>query len=325
MNRAQQLDKWLQKVLCAADFRRQPLAGDASFRSYWRVTVGGLSYVVMDAPPPESTQLFTNIAGILSNQGLIVPAILAADEEKGFLLLTDLGDRVYLHELNHQTADTLYQDAFQAMLKLQQCTGDLPHFDQDFVQRQCGIFEEWYVKKHHGVEITHPIREALIPIYQQLFAVIQEQPRVFVHRDYHSRNLMILDENNPGILDFQDAMMGPITYDLVSLLQDCYIAWPRSQVEKWVAYFQSAATKAGLLNREQSQSGFLKWFDFTGLQRHLKNLGIFARLHHRDNKSGYLKDIPQVQRYICETCERYPELQPLRFFLDTLQEKSCAR
>jgi len=320
MSREQVLEKWLKNVLNTPNFKRTLLAGDASFRRYYRVHVENTQYVVMDAPPPEIPHLFADIARLLEIQGLSVPSIVADQMEEGFLLLSDLGDRLYLNELNEQTADSLYHDAFKAMLKIQKCEMKLPVFDRLFLQRQLGIFEEWYLRRHKSIEPSTYLA-TLTPVYELLFQAIEEQPQVLVHRDYHSRNLMILEKGNPGILDFQDAMYGPITYDLVSLLQDCYIAWPRERVVKWVTDFYIQAKDAELLGYACDFAKFLRWFDWTGLHRHLKNLGIFTRLHYRDNKSGYLKDIPQVLSYISEACDRYPELQSLGDFLQSFNHE----
>jgi aminoglycoside/choline kinase family phosphotransferase len=322
MSREQRLENWLSQILKTQDFKCVTLAGDASARRYFRVYIAGTQYVVMDAPPPEIPKVFAELALILENQGLQVPKIIRADFEHGFLLLSDLGDRLYLSELNEASADQLYQNAFEALIKIQFCKQDLPVFDRDFFDRQLGIFEEWYLKKHCAFSDAklEKTKAILNSVSEKLFEIWQSQPQVFVHRDYHSRNLMILPEQSPGILDFQDAMIGPITYDLVSLLQDCYIAWPRERVQNWVRDFYDRAKAAGTLSGHQNFSEFLHWFDLTGLQRHLKNLGIFARLHYRDNKSGYLKDIPQLLTYISETCHRYADLKPLLNFFETLQQ-----
>lgn len=325
--REQNLDNWLNNVLKTSQFKKEPLAGDASFRRYYRVRVDKTEYIIMDAPPPEVPHLFVKVAAILEKQGLQVPNILAANMEQGFLLLSDLGDRLYLHELTEETVDKLYHDALQALLKFQSCQAELPIFDRTFFQRQLDIFEEWYLHKHLGLQMRAKLPDLFTSVYDQLFAIMLEQPQVFIHRDFHSRNLMVVKENNPGILDFQDAMIGPITYDLVSLLQDYYITWPRMRVEQWVLGFQKQAELLGLLSTTISVEQFLRWFDLTGLQRHLKNLGIFARLYYRDNKAQYLKDIPQVLKYMTETCDRYVELQPLAAFLQSLpniSERTCA-
>jgi aminoglycoside/choline kinase family phosphotransferase len=319
MIREQVLDIWLNQVFKTSDFTRIPLAGDASFRRYYRVFVEGRSYVVMDAPPPETPQIFMEIAQTLAMQGVTVPLVIAFELEQGFLLLSDLGDRLYLSELNEQSADKLYADAFEALLKLQGCQVNFPAFDQLFLERQFGIFQEWFLNRHLQLSLTASLENILDPIYQQLSEIILLQPQVSVHRDYHSRNLMVLEHGNPGVLDFQDAMRGPITYDLVSLLQDCYIEWPRERVVEWVKFFQHRAKDQQLLNDQVSESEFLHWFDWTGLQRHLKNLGIFARLNYRDGKARYLKDIPRVLYYIKETCARYSALNALQIFFETIE------
>lgn len=327
MNREQLLDDWLSRALKTQSFNRMPLAGDASARRYFRLQVDGNSYVVMDAPPPETPAVFADIGLLLAEQGLQVPKVIHADFQQGFLLLSDLGDRLYLNELNEDSANLLYQDAFSSLLKIQTCSHKtLAAFDEDFFYRQIGIFEEWYLNKHCAFtsDECEKTKELLNPTYQKLFEVWQNQPQVFVHRDYHSRNLMVLPEQSPGILDFQDAMIGPVTYDLVSLLQDCYISWPRERVESWVMDFYARAKNGGLLSGQENKSEFLRWFDLTGLQRHLKNLGVFARLHYRDNKSGYLKDMPQVLKYIRETCHRYSELKPLLNFFEALHQQETA-
>jgi aminoglycoside/choline kinase family phosphotransferase len=324
MNRKEQLNQWLveEKVLGTADYRVAPLAGDASFRSYHRVWVGEKSYVVMDAPPPESPKQFIDIAALLAREGLTVPAVLKAELGTGFLLLSDFGDRLYLNELNNETADSLYQIAFEALLKIQAIKTDLPSFDRSLLETQMGVFEEWYLQKNKSIRLSVSLKAILDPINEEIYQVIESQPQVLVHRDYHSRNLMILSKDSPGILDFQDTIIGPITYDLVSLLQDCYISWPRARVEKWVEAYREQAISNGLLSSSESSQTFLRWFDWTGLQRHLKNLGVFSRLNIRDNKPGYLKSIPQVLRYIFDTCERYPALKPLQTFLMALETEA---
>jgi len=318
MTRREQLDQWLKTALETTDYRVAPLAGDASFRSYHRVWVGEKSYVVMDAPPPESPKQFMDIAALLAGEGLTVPVVLGAELSIGFLLLSDFGDRLYLNELNNETADALYQTAFAALLKIQAIKADSPNFDRSLLETQRGVFEEWYLQKNKSIRLSSGLKAILDPINEQIYQVIEAQPKVLVHRDYHSRNLMILAEDSPGILDFQDAIIGPITYDLVSLLQDCYISWPRERVEQWVEAYREQAVSRGLLSSSVRPETFLQWFDWTGLQRHLKNLGVFSRLNIRDNKPGYLKSIPQVLHYIFETCERYTALKPLQIFLMSL-------
>jgi len=312
------LDNWLIKTLGTEEYTRLPLAGDASFRQYYRLQLKNISYVVMDAPPPEMPAIFIEVAAMLRAQAVNVPEINAFDTEKGFLLLSDFGDRVYLQELNQHTAPFLYKDAMEALLKIQQCQGKVPSFDKNFMMRQFNIFKEWYLEKHLNLTLNTEILQTLEMLSDRLFKVIADQPAVFVHRDYHSRNLMILKNGGPGILDFQDAIKGPITYDLASLFQDCYITWPRTQIEAWVGSYQEKAQECGILSKEISHLEFLRWMDLTGLQRHLKNLGIFARLNYRDGKKQYLKDIPRLQSYIQETYERYTELQDCSAFFETI-------
>jgi len=316
MSREIVLDQWLQDVLGAPDVERLPLSNDASFRKYYRIVLHERSYVVMDAPSPENPSVFCDVALMLKSNKVKVPDILQSNLSQGFLLLSDFGDRLYLKELNEATADKLYQDAFLALLQIQACKGSVPEFDKAFLSRQMDVFKEWYLERHLDIRLLGAQLKLIASLLDTLIQVIESQPKVFVHRDYHSRNLMILEHGNPGVLDFQDAMIGPITYDLVSLLQDCYIAWPRSQVEVWVARYQDVAQKAGLLSKNISREEFLRWFDLTGLQRHLKNLGIFSRLYYRDGKAHYLKDIPLVCRYIRETYQRFEELKPYASVFD---------
>lgn len=314
--REQILDNWLNKVLNNAPYERKPLAGDASFRRYYRVFLKEETLIVMDAPPPESPELFCSTAALLEAQGLTVPKILAANFEVGFLLLSDLGDRLYLNELTVETAPRLYEDAMNALINLHACKTKTRVFNKAMMAEQLEtLFKGWYLKTHLNFQSSAKL-EAINDSLEYLLNSIVSQPRVLIHRDYHSRNLMVLDKNNPGILDFQDAVLGPCTYDLVSLLQDCYISWPRSLVEAWVFAFQKKLQTQKLLSENIKKEQFLKWFDFTGLQRHLKNLGIFARKYHRDQNPNYLKDLPMPEKYIFESLERYPELRELKFFFE---------
>lgn len=326
MSREQILDNWLNQILPGKNFKREPLAGDASFRRYYRIVVEDAAsvsqpprFVLMDAPPPEDPFLFKDLASILAAQALSVPKVFASHPE-GLLLLSDLGDRLYLNELNAETAPHLYEDALRALIKLHRCKALVPPFDRFFLERQWAIFKEWYLEKYLNVIITKPIEALLTSTLDFLTDIVHSQPQVFIHRDYHSRNLMRLDEANPGILDFQDAMHGPITYDLVSLLQDCYIAWPREWVVAWVKDFKRYAQEDALMASDISEDCFIRWFDLTGVQRHLKNLGIFSRLHLRDGKSQYLNDMNMPFNYIVQACDRYPELNPLKQLLNDLTE-----
>lgn len=320
MVRDHSIDEWLNKTLKGGVYQRIPLAGDASQRRYYRVLLPHQSYVLMDAPPPESCVEFVDIAKRLKGAGLQVPEIIASDLQQGFLLLSDFGDRLYLQELNDATADHLYQEAFQALVQIQQCsTQGLATFNTQFAKEQLSLFEQWYVRKHKNID-SQSLLQSLHPVYEVILSVIDEQPWVFVHRDYHSRNLMVLATQGPGILDFQDARLGPITYDVVSLLQDCYVDWPRAKVVEWIENFRQKVIQVGLLDSNVSQVDFVRWFDWTGVQRHLKNLGIFTRLYYRDNKNRYLNDIPRVLGYLSKACSLYAELKPLQTVLATLDE-----
>lgn len=351
MNREQILDEWLTKLYKGSPYQRTLLTGDASFRKYYRI-YGENSFetrnslIVMDAPLPENPAIFAEIASLLNRNGFSVPKVFASNLDLGFLLLSDLGDRIYLKELNEMTSAPLYEDALKALVSLQDQNAAVPSFDQAFLERQWKIFTEWFLGSHLELEITPDIDKALQRSLDVLNQVIEEQPFVFVHRDYHSRNLMILEQGNPGILDFQDAMNGPITYDLVSLLQDCYISWPRKKVIHWIEQFRNYAmegkqkdkqndkqseneiqTKNQNKNKYQmnyygkSLDQFLRWFDLTGVQRHLKNLGIFSRLHYRDGKSHYLNDLAMPFKYVQEACERYEELSDLKALMKLFEVK----
>lgn len=313
--RLRALRDWLTRTLALDVQSFAPASSDASFRRYFRVLHPGGSLIVMDAPPAhEDSRPFVAISSMLHGIGLNVPEVLEADLEQGFLLLTDLGDRRYLDVLDAANVERLYTDALDALELLQVRAprdGSLPAYDRDLLLREMQLFPDWLLARHLGIEPDADTRALLEASFALLADAALEQPRVCVHRDYHSRNLMVMDARNPGVLDFQDAVAGPITYDLVSLLRDCYIAWPRAQVEAWaLAYLQRPAIRA--LVGEVDEAQWLRWFDLMGIQRHLKASGIFARLWHRDGKSGYLGDVPRTLRYIVEAAAPYPELAPLQ-------------
>ena len=313
--------EWLRQVSPRPIANIAPASNDASFRRYFRVDVGGISRIVMDAPPElEDCGPFIRVAGALASLGLHVPAVLEADLERGFLLLTDLGDRLYLHELDEGNVDGLYGDALDALARLQRL-GDpacdlLPDYGAELLMQELELFREWFLERQLGLTLAESEREVLDDVFALLCDNALEQPRVWVHRDYHSRNLMITPEANPGILDFQGAVIGPITYDLVSLLRDCYIAWPRSRVESWALAYWTRLRSLGLTGLGEGAT-FLRWFDLMGVQRHLKAAGIFARLYHRDGRPGYLQNIPRTLAYVLEASERYRELAGLRELLRT--------
>ncbi len=300
-------------------------SADASFRRYFRVdTPDGGSLIVMDAPPPqEDVRPFVQVAGLLGNTGVSVPQVLAQDAERGFLLLTDLGNTTYLHQLNADTAHALYLDAIDSLVLMQVHSrpGVLPEYDRAMLLRELKLFPEWYIGKHLGTTLTDAQSVSLDKVFDALLANNLAQAQVTVHRDYHSRNLMVLERGNPGILDFQDAVYGPITYDLVSLLRDAYIAWDEEMVLDWAIRYWERARRAGLPVAPDIDA-FYRDFEFMGVQRHLKVLGIFARLHHRDGKDAYLKNLPLVMHYIRTAAGRYKELKPLLVLLEALDGKA---
>ena len=315
--RVDAIERWLAEVHDTPLTDLRPASEDASFRRYFRVddAASATSFIVMDAPPDkEDTAPFIKVTQMLRDDDVHAPAIIASDSEQGFLLLEDLGTRTYLPHLQDD-ADGLYSDAIDALLKMQAIDvtdKDLPPYDDAFLRTEMQLFDDWYADRHLGKPLTASQLDALAGIKQCLVDNSLLQPQVFVHRDYHSRNLMVLEHDNPGVIDYQDAMHGAITYDLVSLFKDCYIEWPRERVVGWVqTYLQRSSLDCSL-------EEFLRWFDLMGLQRHLKVLGIFCRLYYRDGKSQYLDDLPLVKRYVINTCALYPELAPMQRLLEEL-------
>ncbi|MCL4316516.1 MAG: phosphotransferase [Gammaproteobacteria bacterium] len=335
--RLEQLQRWLTRDLRIPRFDIAPASSDASFRRYFRVRWDGQTRIVMDAPPAhEDCRPYISIARALHGAGLNVPQVLEADLAQGFLLLTDLGTIQYLDALNDAdvqgctnvaggrtpeatTVDRLYGDALDALLALQTHPdvarqAHLPPYDEALLMREMHLFRDWLLARHAQITLDDAQLQNLEHTFTRLAQSALEQPQVPVHRDYHSRNLMLTENNNPGILDFQDAVVGPITYDLVSLLRDCYIAWPEPCVHGWMEQYRRRALAAGLLTQDDA-AHFMRWFDWMGVQRHLKAAGIFARLHIRDGKPGYLKDIPRTLNYIVAASARYEELQWLHDLL----------
>ncbi len=304
----------------------RPASSDASFRRYFRVDSGEDSFIVMDAPPEkENIEPFVKVATLFRKSGVSVPEILAKNPEEGFLLLSDLGVSTYLDRLDDENAGSLYMDAIHSLISIQSISQPdiLPEYDRATLLRELNLFPEWYVGKHLEFSLTPEKRLKLKKTFNILLANNLSQPQVYVHRDYHSRNLMHMAETgkpNPGILDFQDALYGPVTYDLVSLLKDAYIEWEEERVLDWVIRYWEKAKKKGMPVNPDIDL-FYKDFEFMGIQRHLKILGIFARLYHRDGKSAYLKDMPLVMKYASKTAHRYAELAPLARLLDELQDK----
>lgn len=320
MDRKRQLEQWLVVVLTEKGFTLSVASADASFRRYFRVHLQDKTLIAMDAPPEqESCTSFIDIAKLFLDCGLHVPEVIVQDMEQGFLLLSDLGNDTYLSQLNKDTAQPLYGDATNALINLQLASKPnvLPAYDAALLMREMQLFPEWYLAKHLNVNLDAAQQSVLDKTFTILTQNILSQTQVYVHRDYHSRNLMVC-ENNPGILDFQDAVYGPITYDLVSLLKDAYISWEEADMMDWVVRYWDAARKAGLLVPSDF-SEFYRNFEWMGAQRHIKVLGIFARLSHRDGKDAYLKDMPLVMDYLRRVCGRYLELRPMLKLLNTLE------
>ena len=311
--RHRMLEAWLAEQPGLSGFSVQPASGDASFRRYFRVRANGMSFIVMDAPPDnEDCRPFVSVARTFAALGLHVPAVIAEDLEQGFLLLEDLGSEHYLDVLSESNAQRLYADALGALMIIQ-ASGPregLPDYDRALLMRELGLFREWLLEGQLGLRLSTADQQMLDSTYDCLVGSALEQPRVCVHRDFHSRNLLVTPRRSPGILDFQDAVVGPVTYDLASLLRDCYIAWPRDRVEDWARGYFELAVQSGVL-REEHEGRFPRWFDLMGVQRHLKASGIFARLNQRDGKTGYLPDIPRTLNYVVQVARDYPELAGL--------------
>jgi len=267
----------------------------------------------MDAPPAqENCQPFVDIEQRLRAAGVHAPAIYAQDLEQGFMLLEDLGETLYLDILTEDTVERLYADALSSLMSMQACAGteQLPIYDTELLMREMRLFTDWLLREHLQLKLKTEQEQMLEQTFQLLTASALEQPKVFVHRDYHSRNLLPATTPTPGIIDFQDAVFGPITYDLASLLRDCYIDWPPAMVDDWVMGYFQLCVQSGLL-RDEHEDKFIRWFDLMGVQRHLKAAGIFARLNHRDGKPGYLADIPRTLGYIVQVAERQADIRPL--------------
>ena len=287
-------------------------SNDASFRSYWRTRSADRSGIVLDAPPDrEDIRPWLDVAARLARAGLHVPEIQAADPDRGFVLMEDLGDRTLLPELTLTTVDGHYDDAMDAILAMQLAadTTGLPGYDEPRLVAEMELMPEWFLQRHLGMAIECEEWDVVEQAFRALVDNALAQPQAFVHRDFHSRNLLLTDRDNPGIVDFQDAVRGPVTYDLVSLLRDCYVTWPDERVDAWAESFRRRLDHAGV--RVPSREAFLRAFDLMGVQRHVKVLGIFCRLWYRDGKAGYLQDLPRVWAYTRDVGRRHPEIAPL--------------
>lgn len=318
--RKQALQRWIEIALGAPPVAMTPSSSDASFRRYFRVTtVAGESVMAVDAPPArESCSAYIRVAGLLHDAGLNAPRIIAADIDNGFLLVTDLGERTVADTIDDTNADELFAAAIDALVRWQCATvaGRLPPYDRALLERELDLFPAWYLDRHLGIQLTGKAAEDWGTCRRLLIASAQAQPQVFVHRDYIPRNLVVSDPN-PGIVDFQDAVVGPVSYDAVSLFKDAFRSWPEERIRGWRRQYWEAARRAGV-PVQQEYAEFERAFDWTGLQRHLKVLGLFARLNYRDGKPRYLGEIPRFMRYARGVAGRYREFAPLLALFDSL-------
>lgn len=325
MDRLEALDAWLRAALGGRAFTREPASADASFRRYFRIFSEGRTWVAMDAPAErEDCRPFVKVAALMRAAGVHVPEVIAQDLAQGFLLLSDLGRQTYLQAFDGGNTDRLFRDATRALVDWQAASreGELPPYDEALLRRELALFPEWYVGRHFGVTLDAGEREGLENVFRCIVASNLAEPRVFVHRDFMPRNLMV-SEPNPGVLDFQDAVHGPISYDIASLWRDAYVSWEEERVLDGTIRYWEAARKRGLPVRADF-ADFWRDVEWMGLQRHLKVLGIFARLHYRDAKAGYLDDTPRFVGYVRHACARYRELVPLARLVDRLEGMSAS-
>lgn len=322
--RAELINKTVKDVYLATadanDLQLKALSGDAGMRRYFHIKGLDSCLAVYAPPQTENSTIFVNIAEFMRQQGVRTPRIYAVDYERGYLLIENLGERLLLPELNSDSVESLYGESLLNLLTLQQSKVPpefLPAYSQEKLLQELMLFPQWFVEKLLGHSLNKEENKNLEEFFSLLVDSALEQPQCFVHRDYHSRNIILSDVGAPGVIDFQDAVVGPITYDVVSLLKDCYVRWPVQDVEKWLTVYANMAIEMGLLPTVSKQT-LLRWFDWMGLQRHIKVLGIFSRLYLRDNKSSYLHDLPLVIRYVVETLENYPEFETVRLWF---QEK----
>lgn len=322
--RLRDLSDWVRRVAPAESCTIEPASADASFRRYFRVTLDGRTRIVMDAPPPqEDCRPFVHVARLLTAAGVHAPEVLAEDLARGFLLLTDLGTRTYLDVLDAGNAAALFGDAIAALVRWQLATrpGVLPPYDEALLRRELALFPDWYIARHLRRTLTPAQHDALQAMFTLIVRSNLAQPTVFVHRDYMPRNLMLSDPN-PGVLDFQDAVIGPISYDIASLLRDAFLSWEEEQVIDLTVRYWERARQAGLPVTEDFGE-FYRGVEWMGLQRHLKVLGIFARIHYRDGKPRYLADTPRFVGYVRKVAERYAPLKPLLRLMDELEPRSA--
>ena len=321
-SRLDELRQWVSARLDVRDAALERASEDASFRRYFRIRIDSASWIAMDAPPErEDSAPFVKVAHLMREAGVHVPRVIAQDLARGYLLLSDLGTTTYLKALDEDNADTLFADAIDALIKWQLASqaSVLPPYDEALLRRELELFPEWYLARHLKLELDAAQRESLEDVFARLVRSGLSQPRVYVHRDYMPRNLM-LSEPNPGVLDFQDTVYGPITYDVVSLFRDAFISWPEERVLDWSARYWERAKKAGLPVHADF-GAFYRDFEWMGLQRHLKVLGIFARINYRDGKPGYLEDTPRFLDYVRPVATRYAELGGVLALLDAIEQR----
>jgi aminoglycoside/choline kinase family phosphotransferase len=319
-SRLDAVQSWTSACLDEREIVLERASEDASFRRYFRVRARGRTWIVMDAPPErEDCAPFVKVARLMHAAGVHVPEIVAQDLEHGFLLLSDLGTTTYLKALDASNADALFSDAIDALIRWQLASRPdvLPPYDEGLLKRELELFREWYVQRHLGLTLDAAQHEAIDGIFGRLVDSALAQPKVFVHRDYMPRNLMV-SEPNPGVLDFQDAVYGPVSYDVVSLFRDAFMSWPEARVLDWTARYWERAKKAGL-PVDADFGAYYRAFEWMGLQRHFKVLGIFARIYYRDGKAGYLEDTPRFRTYVREVASRYSELSAINRLFDALE------
>jgi len=316
--RLEQLKQWITTDLHWHNTHIEVASADASFRRYFRLFYQDKSYIAMDAPPEKEDILpFIDITQRLRKTGVHAPQIIAQSLSLGFLILEDLGSTPYQDQLQ-QSAQRLYEDALAALIQMQNADViGLPHYDKKLLNNEMQLMPEWFLNTHLNIELNSQQKDIIQECFTNLLPEIIKQPQGFVHRDYHCRNLMISTDNNPAIIDYQDAIYGALTYDVVSLLRDCYIHWPNHQVEAWALSYRDKAVAAGLMATVDDTT-FIRWFDLMGLQRHIKVLGIFCRLWHRDGKKHYLEDLPLTLSYVMSIAKKHPESRALGELLQTL-------
>ncbi len=315
-SRLTHLHEWIKENLGNVEYSLVSVSGDASFRRYFRLTSTDHQYIAVDSPPEkESNNEFVTVTHLLEAEGLPVPHIHYSSLDFGFFLLSDLGDELLLNILNKDNVDEFYNKALNALTVIQQTpTASLPLYNEQLLLQEMGLFREWFLERHLSLKLSEADNLLLSDIFESLMENALQQPQVFVHRDYHSRNLMNIEGKYPGIIDYQDAVVGPITYDLVSLLRDCYIKWPDEKITELTHNYYSRLTENNALTNIEEKE-FIKWFDLMGIQRHLKAIGIFSRLNIRDQKSNYLQDIPRTLSYIQSIAKNYSETDGLSDFI----------